>query len=204
IDFEAVAGECGIVSKGAAAKRYERLLKAHNIVPAAQISPRDASVASAKRTKAAVPAKNVKAAAEKKRKQIEGENPNNDSEDSEDISPLAGKKKRVKIEKKERKGSANGVKLEDTPSHGAEGSNKSNNAYLVQTARLALAAMGESPVARKDEDGVEELPAVVKDEGEELAINDPNFMAAELENIPLPPAPYVKTEEEEEREVIEV
>ncbi|KAK1143419.1 hypothetical protein N8T08_006747 [Aspergillus melleus] len=33
IDFEAVAGECNIVSKGAAAKRYERLLKANNINP---------------------------------------------------------------------------------------------------------------------------------------------------------------------------
>ena len=186
------------------AKRYERLLKAHGIVPAAQISPRDASVASAKRTKAAAPAKNVKAAAEKKRKQIEGENPDNDSEDSEDTSPLAGKKKRVKFEKKERKSSAKGIKLEDQPSHGAEGPKKSNNASLVQTAALALSALGEFPVAVKDEDAVEELPAAVKNEDDELAINDPDFMAAELEGIHAPPAPSVKTEEEEEREVIEV
>ncbi|PYH49939.1 uncharacterized protein BP01DRAFT_361958 [Aspergillus saccharolyticus JOP 1030-1] len=34
IDFTKVANECGIVSKGAAAKRYERLLKAHQINPA--------------------------------------------------------------------------------------------------------------------------------------------------------------------------
>ncbi|KAI0484185.1 hypothetical protein GGR56DRAFT_679607 [Xylariaceae sp. FL0804] len=31
VDFEAVAAECGIVSKGAASKRYERLMKAHGI-----------------------------------------------------------------------------------------------------------------------------------------------------------------------------
>ncbi|KAI9827373.1 MAG: hypothetical protein M1826_006298 [Phylliscum demangeonii] len=31
VDFAAVAKECGIVSKGAAAKRYERMMKAHGI-----------------------------------------------------------------------------------------------------------------------------------------------------------------------------
>ncbi|KAI9853159.1 MAG: hypothetical protein M1838_000015 [Thelocarpon superellum] len=34
VDFAEVAKECGIVSKGAAAKRYERLMKAHGIPPA--------------------------------------------------------------------------------------------------------------------------------------------------------------------------
>ncbi|RAH67042.1 uncharacterized protein BO66DRAFT_473716 [Aspergillus aculeatinus CBS 121060] len=34
IDFANVAKECDIVTKGAAAKRYERLLKANNIAPA--------------------------------------------------------------------------------------------------------------------------------------------------------------------------
>ncbi|BDD55859.1 hypothetical protein MPDQ_004871 [Monascus purpureus] len=33
IDFAEVAKECNIVSKGAANKRYERLMKAHNIPP---------------------------------------------------------------------------------------------------------------------------------------------------------------------------
>ncbi|RYO93425.1 hypothetical protein DL766_000815 [Monosporascus sp. MC13-8B] len=33
VDFAAVANECGIVSKGAAAKRYERLMKQHGISP---------------------------------------------------------------------------------------------------------------------------------------------------------------------------
>ncbi|KAI1347731.1 hypothetical protein F5Y01DRAFT_318488 [Xylaria sp. FL0043] len=34
VDFEEVRKECDIVSKGAAAKRYERLMKAHGISPA--------------------------------------------------------------------------------------------------------------------------------------------------------------------------
>ncbi|KZF20567.1 hypothetical protein L228DRAFT_278693 [Xylona heveae TC161] len=33
VDFSEVANECGIVSKGAAAKRYERMMKAHGISP---------------------------------------------------------------------------------------------------------------------------------------------------------------------------
>ncbi|KAI1171638.1 hypothetical protein F4777DRAFT_564669 [Nemania sp. FL0916] len=33
VDFEEVRQECNIISKGAAAKRYERLMKAHNIAP---------------------------------------------------------------------------------------------------------------------------------------------------------------------------
>ncbi|KAI1734933.1 hypothetical protein F4680DRAFT_436935 [Xylaria scruposa] len=35
VDFEEVRKECDIISKGAAAKRYERLMKAHNIAPGA-------------------------------------------------------------------------------------------------------------------------------------------------------------------------
>ncbi|KAI1825220.1 hypothetical protein F4861DRAFT_538310 [Xylaria intraflava] len=35
VDFEEVRKECGIVTKGAAAKRYERLMKAHNIATGA-------------------------------------------------------------------------------------------------------------------------------------------------------------------------
>ncbi|KAI9755051.1 MAG: hypothetical protein M1815_005216 [Lichina confinis] len=31
VDFSAVAKECGVVSKGAAAKRYERMMRAHGI-----------------------------------------------------------------------------------------------------------------------------------------------------------------------------
>ncbi|CAO1602227.1 hypothetical protein XANCAGTX0491_005855 [Xanthoria calcicola] len=45
IDWEEVAKECSIVSKGAAAKRYERLMKAHDISPQAA---REASTATPK------------------------------------------------------------------------------------------------------------------------------------------------------------
>ncbi|KAI9774801.1 MAG: hypothetical protein M1840_000017 [Geoglossum simile] len=38
VDFGEVASECGIVSKGAAAKRYERMMKAHGIATAASPS----------------------------------------------------------------------------------------------------------------------------------------------------------------------
>ncbi|KAL8773786.1 MAG: hypothetical protein Q9194_004242 [Teloschistes cf. exilis] len=105
IDFDAVAKECDIVSKGAAAKRYERLLKAHNIIPAAALNPRDASVASVKRTKGATSKKekdpkDVKAAAEKKRKEIEGRIRFTDDEDDEEPTPTAHKNKRVKLEGK--------------------------------------------------------------------------------------------------------
>ncbi|RMJ27901.1 hypothetical protein PHISP_01244 [Aspergillus sp. HF37] len=38
-NFEEVARECNIVSKGAAAKRYERLMKSHGISPSAIAAP---------------------------------------------------------------------------------------------------------------------------------------------------------------------
>ncbi|KAL8914289.1 MAG: hypothetical protein Q9171_001071 [Xanthocarpia ochracea] len=43
INFEEVAKECSIVTKGAAAKRYERLMKAHDISLQGPPNPRDAS-----------------------------------------------------------------------------------------------------------------------------------------------------------------
>ncbi|KAL8869603.1 MAG: hypothetical protein Q9174_004151 [Haloplaca sp. 1 TL-2023] len=214
VDFEAVASACGIVSKGAAAKRWERLLKSYNVTPAAQISPRDASVASAKRTKPATPAKNTKAAAEKKRKQIEGENPNNDSEDSEDPSPLANKKKRVKFEKKERKDSTKGVKVEDISAHSSEPTRKLSDPELISCARFALQALGaDVPITIEDHETVQKAAKDLKIEDDELAINDPDFMAEELANLSPLRAPSAKTnqeqdsvmtDKEEERDIIEV
>lgn len=100
IDFGEVANECTIVSKGAAAKRYERLMKAHGIQPQSAVSPRDASVASTKGKKAAAERKNNSAdKAAKKRKTIEADSATNNDEDDEEPSPLA-KKSRVKKELK--------------------------------------------------------------------------------------------------------
>ncbi|KAL9608174.1 MAG: hypothetical protein Q9167_006978 [Letrouitia subvulpina] len=45
INFGKVAEECGIVSKGAAAKRYERLMKAHGLHPSSAIGGSASTVA---------------------------------------------------------------------------------------------------------------------------------------------------------------
>ncbi|KAL8716817.1 MAG: hypothetical protein Q9225_005879 [Loekoesia sp. 1 TL-2023] len=110
IDFAEVASECSIVSKGAAAKRYERLMKAHGIQQQAAISPRDASVASAKLKKAANGgAAAAAAAATKKRKAFEAESTPNYEEDDEVFPRLAENrenrlaKKRQKVKKEEPK-----------------------------------------------------------------------------------------------------
>ncbi|KAI0202577.1 hypothetical protein F4808DRAFT_458748 [Astrocystis sublimbata] len=65
VDFEEVRKECEIVSKGAAAKRYERLMKAHGIVLGGASSPakKDAGNDTPKKSKA-----NSNANANKKRK----------------------------------------------------------------------------------------------------------------------------------------
>ncbi|KAL8721181.1 MAG: hypothetical protein Q9181_007760 [Wetmoreana brouardii] len=160
IDFESVAGECGIVSKGAAAKRYERLLKANNILPAAAINPRDASVASVKRNKPTTTiVKDVKAAAEKKRKAIEGDNSpaNNDDDDDEEPSPATAKKKRVKTEKKETSVKSEPfVKSEDEQEHqsGAEPTSDRKPAGHIKHAILPLPELeeGERRLTLKDKD----------------------------------------------------
>ncbi|EAW08481.1 uncharacterized protein ACLA_032160 [Aspergillus clavatus NRRL 1] len=61
VDFAEVAKECNIVTKAAAAKRYERLMKAHNASPIAKGSASDTGTdASPKKTKSS-PAKKGKA-----------------------------------------------------------------------------------------------------------------------------------------------
>ncbi|KAI4121662.1 MAG: hypothetical protein LQ338_006240 [Usnochroma carphineum] len=119
IDFAEVAKDCSIISKGAAqylitpqhttntilltsAKRYERLMKAHNIEKKDAVSPRDASVASAKVKKGEVkPGAGTAAAANKKRKMLEADMSANHDEDDDEEPPVARKKKAVKKEKKE-------------------------------------------------------------------------------------------------------
>ncbi|KAL8729258.1 MAG: hypothetical protein Q9166_004879 [cf. Caloplaca sp. 2 TL-2023] len=124
INFDEVAKECTIISKGAAAKRYERLMKAHDIHPQAPPNPRDASVASAKKLKAANAkesktgsAKAANAAAAKKRKALEADSAPNNEEDDEEPSQAAKKKKFKKEVKSEPKIEAEteeaGVKAED-------------------------------------------------------------------------------------------
>ncbi|KAJ4307036.1 hypothetical protein N0V88_000411 [Collariella sp. IMI 366227] len=98
VNFDNVAEELKIVSKAAAAKRYERLLKAHGITPSA--APRKSAVAAAdaddddngegpsapanKKRKRAAPAK--KKAPVKKEKDIKQEDSDDDTEVKEEGS----------------------------------------------------------------------------------------------------------------------
>ncbi|KAL8750921.1 MAG: hypothetical protein Q9184_006243, partial [Pyrenodesmia sp. 2 TL-2023] len=107
IDFTEVASECSIISKGAAAKRYERLMKAHNIEKKPDLLPRDASVASAKVRRGEVKP-GTTPASNKKRKILEAESPcpanNNNGDDDDDEEPpmpTMKKKKSAKVMKKE-------------------------------------------------------------------------------------------------------
>ncbi|KAI4239567.1 MAG: hypothetical protein L6R40_005512 [Gallowayella cf. fulva] len=94
INFEEVAKECSIVTKAAAAKRYERLMKAHNIQPQPSPNPRDSSAASTKGKNGTT--KEANAAAAKKRKAVESDNAPNHENDEEESSS----KKKVKAEPK--------------------------------------------------------------------------------------------------------
>ncbi|KAI0856312.1 hypothetical protein F4860DRAFT_518930 [Xylaria cubensis] len=85
VDFEEVRKECEIISKGAAAKRYERLMKAHNIAPGA--------IANGVKTEANE-AKKPKAKPSKKRKLEEV------NEDEDDIDEPVKSEPKVKGEVK--------------------------------------------------------------------------------------------------------
>ncbi|KAK1772504.1 hypothetical protein QBC33DRAFT_510361 [Phialemonium atrogriseum] len=76
VDFVAVANELQIVSKAAAAKRYERLLKAHGVAPGGGNRANTAGPKSAGTSPA------PKRAAAKKRKMASA-----DSDDDEDVKP---------------------------------------------------------------------------------------------------------------------
>ncbi|KAL8773865.1 MAG: hypothetical protein Q9209_001295 [Squamulea sp. 1 TL-2023] len=91
IDWEEVANECSIVTKAAAAKRYERLLKANDVSPQTPRNSKDASIASSKRKTGT--AKEAKPTT-KKRKATESDIAVNHEEDDEPTT--AGKKKKFK------------------------------------------------------------------------------------------------------------
>ncbi|KAL2149485.1 hypothetical protein VTH82DRAFT_8136 [Thermothelomyces myriococcoides] len=77
INFENVAEELGIVSKAAAAKRYERLLKAHNISPS---TPRKGAASGD--TDAAEDGEEPKTPASKKRKRAGAAKKDEDEDDT--------------------------------------------------------------------------------------------------------------------------
>ncbi|KAL8824406.1 MAG: hypothetical protein Q9170_008168, partial [Blastenia crenularia] len=164
IDFTEVATECKIVTKGAAAKRYERLLKAHDIQPQSNPSPRDASVASTKVKKATTTTPTSKAAAAKKRKLIEAESTPNNDDDDEEPSPLSKKKKmkkEIQAEVKEEEPS-----LSDAVSTGMPQHDGASDMVILKTEPVVKTEMG----------------AVVKEE--RVAEADRVFMVKE-EELPL-------------------
>ncbi|ETS79514.1 hypothetical protein PFICI_09367 [Pestalotiopsis fici W106-1] len=110
VDFGAVAEQLGIVSKGAAAKRYERLMKAHGIGPngiAGTASPKKAAI---KKEKGA-----GKSPAKKRKLEEVDENAGDDDEPIKDENIKGEVKSEVKCEVKFE--DAMNVKLE----HGSGG-----------------------------------------------------------------------------------
>ncbi|KAK1761172.1 hypothetical protein QBC47DRAFT_397145 [Echria macrotheca] len=94
VNFTAVADELGIVSKAAAAKRYERLLKAHDILPSSLMGRGNEANGSAPATATPAPKK----ANGRKRKAAAVE-PEDDSESEEMNARAIKKEKAIKAEK---------------------------------------------------------------------------------------------------------
>ncbi|KAF7872489.1 hypothetical protein EAF04_003410 [Stromatinia cepivora] len=97
VDFGQVAKECNIVTKGAAAKRYERMMRSHGIAPnAASIKPAPSSSSS---PSAPTSASRNKSSSSKKRKfSHEEENIDDEEETSNQVASKSRLKREVKSE----------------------------------------------------------------------------------------------------------
>ncbi|KAL9126131.1 MAG: hypothetical protein Q9217_004775 [Psora testacea] len=97
VDFQKVAHECTIVTKAAAAKRYERMMKAHGIHPSQHTSPSFGgnSLAPTARGKATTSAKSPKSK-KRKREKVEETDSERAIEDDKTFPTAAD----LKIEKK--------------------------------------------------------------------------------------------------------
>ncbi|KAE8440846.1 hypothetical protein EG329_006389 [Mollisiaceae sp. DMI_Dod_QoI] len=104
VDFGQVARECKIVSKGAAAKRYERMMRAHGIAPnAATIKPAPARSMKAERRESSTPSSTFS----KKRKAdafLEDTTPVDDEEAFGSIKPDPANMKEHFVVKEESEG----------------------------------------------------------------------------------------------------
>ncbi|KAM5351961.1 hypothetical protein ACJ41O_004684 [Fusarium nematophilum] len=99
-DFQAVADELTIVSKAAAQKRYERMLKAHGISrPGALAAGGDSAPTTPTKRKA-----KAEGAGSARKKTPRGKAAKKESDDEEDAKPKRGKQEKVK--KEEDNGSA--------------------------------------------------------------------------------------------------
>ncbi|KAL8951811.1 MAG: hypothetical protein Q9222_002227 [Ikaeria aurantiellina] len=95
VNFDEVAKECNVVTKAAAAKRFERLMKAHGIEKASLSNSSSESPGTPTKKAATANGANTK-----KRKNAEIET-NRNGDDEESGQAGKGKKKRVKVEKAE-------------------------------------------------------------------------------------------------------
>ncbi|KAK0670061.1 hypothetical protein QBC41DRAFT_222705 [Cercophora samala] len=158
VNFDAVAQELGIVSKAAAAKRYERLLKAHDINPANIPKGGEAS-------------KTPK----RKRKEKEDIPVKSETDESEELPMIAKKEKKTAARKGGKKGEEfdgdekndEGVKrlfeIPEFPRHrldskteeGGEGGEEEEVVYLGESATGGRAQGGEGVKVVKVEEGVE-------------------------------------------------
>ncbi|KAL9044725.1 MAG: hypothetical protein Q9214_002155 [Letrouitia sp. 1 TL-2023] len=126
IDFGKVAEECDIVSKGAAAKRYERLMKAHGIHPSSLLADpvsKGGAAYSNSRPVGSSPAPKAKptvakkAAVPKKRKASES-----DAEDQgSNEEPKAAPQKRARKQPVKKSARKVNVKTENEAEEGIEG-----------------------------------------------------------------------------------
>ncbi|KAK4205622.1 hypothetical protein QBC40DRAFT_291652 [Triangularia verruculosa] len=129
VNFDAVAQELGIVSKAAAAKRYERLLKAHDINPASIPKGGEASTTTPKKTPT-------------KRKRNEAPPLKDEDDESEDQPMMAKKEKKAAVKK--------GKKGENDKTDGGVGVDGRSLYEIPEFPRHLLASQREGDAENED------------------------------------------------------
>ncbi|KAK6078084.1 hypothetical protein SCUP234_06458 [Seiridium cupressi] len=132
VDFTAVAEQLGIVSKGAAAKRYERLMKAHGISATGNAGPSTPKKAAVKKEKDA----GTRKPAPKKRKLQQV-----DEDAGDEDEPIKGE---VKSE----------IKFEDAITVKTEQSNGGVAALATRTSELSTQPDKPQQISQDEEDDV--------------------------------------------------
>ncbi|TEY58841.1 hypothetical protein BOTCAL_0198g00080 [Botryotinia calthae] len=119
VDFGQVAKECKIVTKGAAAKRYERMMRSHGIAPnAASIKPAPGP-STTPNSNSSAPASAPRSKSSNKKRKFSNEDENADDEE-ESSSGQGSSRNKVKREVKSEMDARNPIKeemyREDSPS----------------------------------------------------------------------------------------
>ncbi|KAI0025888.1 hypothetical protein F4780DRAFT_234352 [Xylariomycetidae sp. FL0641] len=139
VDFEKVAAECEVVSKGAAAKRYERLMKQHGITTGASAVKKEAGASKAP----------AKGRASKKRKLAKAED---DDADVDELVKEEDLKQEVKGEVKTE--DAINVKLECHPDTATTNAVFAPSSEIASAADDRQSATPTDPAAAEDDDEV--------------------------------------------------